>query len=582
MKKAALTFLLAVLVPSLVLGWLALRSLRDQQLVAERQQTLLFQAAVDRLAALVNEQLLEHRRQFAREVEELLAQRPASETATEFHALLTGKWPLAEVGFAVSLNGEVMAPTVFDGLAAREFRIANDMFLCSKETVEVYYNTPKGAISLTQLDRKEQKLGALATATPGLATAGTGSEVSSAGKITKWSVTEAEFQQLVANRQEGTLARFLQDRLHVMFWYRSPRQSNLVFGSQVHLGRLVEDFRNTIAVPAGHEGTMAVALLNDRSRPLARDPQEFETEWRKPVASVELSESLPHWEITAYQLNPGGLPAAARSTGWTLALLTALLLLAIVIGGGLMVIDVRRQLAFARQKTDFVSNVSHELKTPLTSIRMFAELLAEREDLPADRRRSYVGIIGSETARLTRLINNVLDFARMERGDRKYAFQTADLREIVDSAVDSCRPALEEAGFDVTVTAPDSPVATRVDRDAIAQIVLNLISNAEKYSDRNKSILVDVRRNGHCTELRVMDRGLGVPAGHEERIFEQFHRAHDSLASGIQGSGLGLTLARQIARAHGGSLRCEAREGGGSTFILELPLESEGSKGSPT
>ena len=255
-------------------------------------------------------------------------------------------------------------------------------------------------------------------------------------------------------------------------------------------------------------------------------------------------------------------------------LLIAVLLLAIGVGSWLIVADLNRQLTLARQKTDFVSNVSHELKTPLTSIRMFSELLAEGRVTDRAKQRSYLGIITAETARLTRLINNVLDFARIERGEKKYSLQKCDLVSVVRETAETYRPHLEAGGFQFACELPDSPVFVNGDRDALAQVVVNLLSNAEKYSDSRKEIALQVTQPTAplpCVEVRVLDRGLGVPAGCGEKIFEQFYRAHDSLNNGIQGSGLGLTLARQIARAHSGEVVYEPREGGGSCFILRLP-----------
>src|SRR4029077_15543174 len=138
--------------------------------------------------------------------------------------------------------------------------------------------------------------------------------------------------------------------------------------------------------------------------------------------ATEIGEALPHWEVTAYLLNPAKLGQAAQTIKVTLTLIITLLVLAIALGSWLLVRDINRQIKLARQKSDFVSNVSHELKTPLTSIRMFSELLAEGRVEDPDRQRSYLNIITAETARLTRLINNVLDFSRMERGEKKYDF----------------------------------------------------------------------------------------------------------------------------------------------------------------
>ena len=254
-----------------------------------------------------------------------------------------------------------------------------------------------------------------------------------------------------------------------------------------------------------------------------------------------------------------------------------MLVVAIGIGSLLIVRGLETELRLARQKTDFVSNVSHELKTPLTSIRMFSELLAEGRVADQSKQHSYLQIITAEAGRLTRLINNVLDFSRMESGEKKYNFQTCDLNSIVRSATETFRPHLEAGGFQFVCELPAAQIPLRGDPDALSQIIVNLLSNAEKYSNGGKEISLELAQKQSPlphAEVRVLDRGPGVPRGSEEKIFEKFYRAHDSLSSGIQGSGLGLTIARQIARAHGGDVVYEPRSGGGSCFILRLPVQT--------
>jgi signal transduction histidine kinase len=303
----------------------------------------------------------------------------------------------------------------------------------------------------------------------------------------------------------------------------------------------------------------------------AQSPANGRSDWKHPFVAAEIGEALPHWEVAVYLLDPSQAGRSASTFKLTLGLLVALLVLAIAVGSWLIVADLSRQLRLARQKTDFVSNVSHELKTPLTSIRMFTEMLAEDRVPDESKRRHFLGIITAETARLTRLINNVLDFARLERGEKKYQFAPFDLAALVRETVDSYRPHLETLGFTLRSQIPAEPITFNGDRDAMAQVLVNLLSNAEKYSGERKEIEVALESSAGAIEVRVSDHGLGVPAGCEEKIFDQFYRAHDSLGSGIQGSGLGLTLARQIARAHGGDVTFERRDGGGSCFLLKLP-----------
>src|SRR5262249_2922208 len=155
-------------------------------------------------------------------------------------------------------------------------------------------------------------------------------------------------------------------------------------------------------------------------------------------------------------------------------------------------------------------------------------------------------------------------------------FQKCDLVALVRETAETYRPHLEANGFQFNCEWPESALFVNGDRDALAQVVVNLLSNAEKYSDSRKEIALRIEQHSSPlphVDVRILDRGLGVPDGCGDKIFEQFFRAHDSLGSGIQGSGLGLTLARQIARAHGGDVVYEPREGGGSCFVLRLPLK---------
>jgi signal transduction histidine kinase len=563
MKKVALVFVLAVFVPSLVLAWLAVRSLRDQEFALQRHRTLHYEVLADSAAKEVLGLVETRQREFKAAVMKLIASQRTRDAAQDFDSRLRAAWPLAQVGFVVTLDGEMLAPSLFAGSAARKFWVENQRFLSSRETVEVIWESPKGPISLSRLDARESaKADKAVFATKSSSTKDSSSPSGS-----------AEFRQLVGDSMEGTLARFLQDKLTLIFWCRPENDPNMVFGAQLDLSRLLQELASLVRVEPGMAGEIVVALLDDQARPVSTSRRGFTTNWKRPMVSREIGEVLPHWEVAVYLANPAQLTRSANMLRWTFGLVIALLLLAISIGSWLIVADLKRQLTLARQKTDFVSNVSHELKTPLTSIRMFSELLAEGRVQEPERQRQFLHIITSETARLTRLINNVLDFARLERGEKKYQFEPVDLGALARETCDTYRPHLEAGGFTLRCHVPAPPLPVSGDRDALAQILVNLLSNAEKYSGEKKELEVTAEQNGLFTCVKILDRGLGIPRGCEDKIFEQFFRAHDSLSSGIQGSGLGLTLARQIARAHGGDISCEPRSGGGSCFVLRLPAQ---------
>ncbi len=554
MRKAAILFLLAILGPSLALGWLAARSLRNQQLIVERQETLLCQAAAEAIVQNITATIREEQAAFAHAVEALLVSTEPRLLGSPFDERIRAIWPLAQVGFAVALNGEVMSPYPWNSQEARTFRLENDRFLCSRETVQVVWQSPKGKIVLNQPDDKS------VFATKG----GASAPDSSPGGA-------AQFRQIVGTSQEGTLGRFLQDRLVLLFWYRSLRDTNMVFGAQINVGQLIDKLRPAVHLEPPLDEIFAVALRDDTGHPIAVSRENSSWDWKRPFLATEAGELLPHWEVSLYLADPVRLRQSAVTAQWTLGVLIAILLVAIIAGGALLAVDLRREMVLARQKTDFVSNVSHELKTPLTSIRMFSEMLADNRAHDPSARLRFAEIIAAEAARLTRLINNVLEFARRERGELRYHFAETNLTELVHSVIQRYRPGLEANGFQFRCDLPERPVMVQGDPDALAQVLLNLLSNAEKYSGRHREIEVKLSVSGARAEIAVCDRGLGVPDGFAEKIFEKFFRAHDSLSSGIQGTGLGLTLARQIARAHGGEVIYAPRVGEGSCFTLRLP-----------
>ena len=309
----------------------------------------------------------------------------------------------------------------------------------------------------------------------------------------------------------------------------------------------------------------------------------FQANWKRPFVATEMGDALPHWEAAAYLVNPAQLTQAAHTARLTLGLLVAVLVLAIGVGSRLIVRSLNAELKLARQKTDFVSNVSHELKTPLTSIRMFSELLAEGRVADPAKQHSYLQIITAEAGRLTRLINNVLDFSRMERGEKKYNFQPCDLAELVRAHGGDVPSAPRSRRIPVRLrTAGRADSRARRCRRPFASHRQSAVQRRKIFRTAAKEITLQLAPQQSPlphAEIKVLDRGPGVPRGSEEKIFEKFYRAHDSLSSGIQGSGLGLTIARQIARAHGGDVVYEPRDGGGSCFILRLPIDHDADNG---
>lgn len=599
MRRSAWIFLAAILLPSLALAWMAVRSARDQQVIVEHQQAIICQDITDALAKRIQDQVENSRSTFVQTTDQLLEKSPSTQLlAMNFNRKLRNAWDLAEVGFAVDLRGLIYSPGPNDGLIARTFRDDNARFLSNRENVEVFAQRPSKAPKILsqafdlQADAGQEQSAKDPNQPPSQQAVQQGQFPAQKVQIERQVVPqsnfgqstasntlpeESDFRKVIGTETSGTLARFLEDKLRIMVWYR-PHDGSVVYGAQILQSRLADSFRpllqspdikkNDTAISSGVE--YSLAILDDRGKPIALSRPGFAADWKHPFAATEIGEALPHWEAALYPTDPKQLHRSAATLQLVLGLIVAVLVAAILLGGWLMASDVRRQMRLAKQQTDFVSNVSHELKTPLTAIRMFADMLSEGRVEERERQNKYLRIISAESARLTRLINNVLDFARMERGAPSPERRPCDLVEIVREVVSTCQPHLDAANVTLSLEIDAQELPVTGDPDALAQIILNLISNAEKYGGHEAVVRVSQQNGFGCVE--VLDRGTGIPPKKKEVIFQPFHRLDDSLASGVTGSGLGLTLARRTAQAHGGNVTYSPRPGGGSCFTLTLPL----------
>jgi signal transduction histidine kinase len=255
---------------------------------------------------------------------------------------------------------------------------------------------------------------------------------------------------------------------------------------------------------------------------------------------------------------------------------TILAALSILMIGGIWLTyrNVSREMNLARLKSDFVANVSHELRTPLALIRLYAETLELGRLSAKEKYQEYFRIIREESERLTALINNILDFSRIEAGRKEYEFKETNLAELVRSTLDSYRFQIEQNGFAFEENISGDIPPVNVDREAIARSLLNLVNNALKYSKDRKYIGVSLYRTNGSVNLEVRDRGIGISPGEQDKIFEKFYRCGDPLVHNIKGSGLGLSLVRHIARAHGGDVSVESAPEKGSKFTIVLPLDA--------
>jgi len=378
------------------------------------------------------------------------------------------------------------------------------------------------------------------------------------------------FEELRAESGAGILPRITDDGMELLFW--SERADGTVAGFLLD-GDAVRD-RIVGALPEILTGTRILTVLDERSDPLVVPAVRELPEWRLPFVAREISPRLPGWEAGAWLTDPTEADSRARTAERAVWMMVGALFFVIAVGGAVMIRVLTSEMRLARRKTTFVANVSHELKTPLTSIRLFAEMLQSGRLKDEEKRREYLRTMVSEAERLSRLVENVLSFSR--DGGGASSLEPLDLAELARETALQMNPGLSDNGFTCSFSA-DGPGLVLGDPGALRQVVMNLLSNAEKYSGQGREIQVRCVRDRGQAVVEVMDRGPGVAQSQRGKVFQEFFRGDDSLTASKSGAGLGLYIARTIARHHGGDVFYAPREGGGSVFSLSIPLVRDAS-----
>jgi signal transduction histidine kinase len=333
----------------------------------------------------------------------------------------------------------------------------------------------------------------------------------------------------------------------------------------------VLDEAGRVIFPAGR-GSAPAHVVDERTFPLLFFDEQL-------ISLAANADHLPEtWRIlTGYgdQTIAGIIEAREQPQRAMMAVLAVVMALGVIFVAG----AAAREVHVAELKSSFVSSVSHDLKTPLALIQLFAETLELGRVKHTERAQEYYRIINSEARKLTRLIDNLLDFSRIEAGLRSYRREPADLDAIVRRTLEALDSQFRHNRFQVTYTAGASPVRVLIDPDAARQAIENLLSNAMKYSPDHGDIQVAVDADGGFGRVRVTDRGIGIAPRQQRRIFRKFYRVQTDAGSGPQGTGLGLAIVDHVMRGHGGFVRVDSEPGRGSTFTLHFPLLAGGAHG---
>ena len=280
--------------------------------------------------------------------------------------------------------------------------------------------------------------------------------------------------------------------------------------------------------------------------------------------SFPFPEYLPQWKLILSENKPGFISTLFKAGSGIYLFIFILIALLMVLGLVFVMYSLNTELRLNKLKSDFISNVSHELKSPLTSIRMMTEMLHHNRVQTEERKSAYYSAMLEESEHLSHLIDNILDFSRMEDDRKKYDFTDLDLDGLILKFLESIKERLAESGFDISYNRSDQVPLIPADKDAFLQVIYNLVDNAIKFSGKSRQIDISLISKEDELHLCVKDYGIGIPIKDQEKIFDRFYRGTEPQRLGIKGSGIGLTIVKRIVEAHGGTINIESEVGKGS------------------
>jgi len=368
-----------------------------------------------------------------------------------------------------------------------------------------------------------------------------------------------------------TAQNFLDDKRNYLFAHE--REGVYIFLSNGSAGvllneRFVSDDLLASSVKAAITPTgIAITITDDNQRVLysngtARYGYILEDNFDRPFSNWKAGIGLKN--ATLDDLGRDSLLHSVIATVFVLVLLLC--------GIALTVRATDREARLAQAKANFVANVSHELKTPLSLLSLFSEILELGRVKNEEKRLEYYRVMRHESQRLNKVIDNILDFSKIEAGRKTYNFADGDMADVIENVLSSYRYQITNSGFQIeTNVKPDLPPVL-MDREAMAQAISNLLDNAIKYSREVKQLSITTDRRGTDLSVEIADRGIGIPRAEQAKIFEKFYRVGNGLVHDVKGSGLGLSLVKHIIEAHKGTITVVSDVGKGSRFTILLPL----------
>jgi len=326
-------------------------------------------------------------------------------------------------------------------------------------------------------------------------------------------------------------------------------------------------------------------ILSPKLQEVARDEfvvsvfmteEGFQFNSTKDFKPLEVQQSRPLWIFPNYKI---GISLVGKTVedlvqqrAMTNILLVGLLTVVLILGVWIVYRNIRKEVELAQIKSEFVSNVSHELRTPLSLISMFSETLEMDRVKSEEKKKEYYSIISQEANRLSKIVNSILNFSKMEAGKRQYNFIDSYLNDVAENVYRSYKFHLEQKGFTLNIVKDETIPIINIDEEAVSEAIVNLVDNAVKYSDKEKEISIHTGLEEKFAFLEVQDKGTGIPEIDQKKIFDKFFRVSSGNVHNVKGSGLGLSIVKYIMDAHKGKIELKSEVNKGSKFKLLFPL----------
>jgi signal transduction histidine kinase len=462
---------------------------------------------------------------------------------------------------------------LYQGLVETRWPLTRAQFFSFKKLTEDRFQTAVGELDASLRAERDTRLEELKKReTKQLAWTGI------LEKVGERIIPRMRLEALDLNADSGSFLRIAEaaDSGSLLVSFFSP-DKNTMFGLIIDPQALADGLFPPGSGQPGPEGGWSIAVVDESGKPVASrglvspGTSEKSTE-PQLVFRGAFTDSFPPWKIDIYRSGAGAAEKEFRMRRAVYVLSLAAVIAALFFGGYLAIRSTARELKLAKLKSDFTATVSHEFRTPLTSIRYMAELLQRGRVRDEGRKQEYYETITGESERLSRLVENLLDFSKIEAGMKEYRFEETDIAALVADVASRFRQQAALKNFSLETEIKDGIPVIPADKDSLARAVLNLLDNAVKYSGGNPRVILRIWSGDEVISIQVEDHGIGISKSEQKKIFEKFYRSESALESDVKGSGIGLPLVEHVVRAHGGKVLLESEPDKGTRVTIRLPV----------